>query len=340
MEATIVLGNVKHYPVLLKEIISVLTPQHGGTFIDCTFGQGGYTQGILNYQHTKVIGLDRDIDSKIIGIKIKENFPERFNFKNLKFSELNNLKLKNENIKGIVFDLGFSFNQIKDSQKGLSFNYDGALNMKMGLNDFSAKEAINKLDGKELEKIFKYFGDEKESKLISKNIVQERLSKEIDTQNLVRIIEKSKRKKNYKIHSATKTFQALRIFVNKEISELIYGLIHSVKILKKDGVLAVVTFHSLEDKIVKYFFRSLSEHKSISRYEPKIPQGKNFFDMPVKKPIIASNEELKENPPSRSAKLRYIIKKEEIYEIESDILDKFSHLIEIENLASKLWKNF
>ena len=149
-----------------------------------------------------------------------------------------------------------------------------------------------------------------------------------------------KEKKNYKIHSATKTFQALRIFVNKEISELIYGLIHSVKILKKDGVLAVVTFHSLEDKIVKYFFRSLSEHKSISRYEPKIPQGKNFFEMPVKKPIIASNEELKENPPSRSAKLRYIIKKEEIYEIESDILDKFSHLIEIENLASKLWKNF
>ena len=212
--------------------------------------------------------------------------------------------------------------------------------MKMGLNDFSAKEAINKLDGKELEKIFKYFGDEKESKLISKNIVQERLSKEIDTQNLVRIIEKSKRKKNYKIHSATKTFQALRIFVNKEISELIYGLIHSVKILKKDGVLAVVTFHSLEDKIVKYFFRSLSEHKSISRYEPKIPQGKNFFEMPVKKPIIPSNEELEENPPSRSAKLRYIIKKEEIYEIESDILDKFSHLIEIENLASKLWKNF
>ena len=105
MEATIVSNNVKHYPVLLKEIISVITPQHGGTFIDCTFGQGGYTKKILSYKDTKVIGIDRDIDSQIIGKKIQENFPNRFLFKNLKFSDLINLKLKNENIKGIVFDL-------------------------------------------------------------------------------------------------------------------------------------------------------------------------------------------------------------------------------------------
>ena len=129
--------------------------------------------------------------------------------------------------------------------------------MMMGLNDFSAKETVNKLEDKELEKILKYFGDESDAKLISRNIVKERLLKELSTQDLVKIIEKSKRKKNYKVHSATKTFQALRIFVNKEVSELIYGLINSVKILKKNGVLAIVTFHSLEDKIVKYFFRSL-----------------------------------------------------------------------------------
>ena len=336
MEATIVSDSVKHYPVLLKEIISVISPQHGGTFIDCTLGQGGYTKEILKYQNTKVIGLDRDINSEIIGKVIQEKFPDRFLFKNLRFSMLNNLKLKNENIKGIIFDLGYSFTQIKDPKKGLSFNSQGELNMMMGLNDFSAKEVINNLEVKEIEKILKYFGDENDAKIIAKNIVKERQSKIIDTQELVRIIEKSKRKKNYRVHSSTKTFQALRIFVNKEISELINGLINSAKILKKNGILAVVTFHSLEDKIVKYFFKSLSENKSISRYEPKVQQKKISFKMPLKKPIVPSDKELKENLPSRSAKLRYLIKQADDYEIESDILNKFSELIEIENLGLKL----
>ena len=336
MEATIVSDNIKHYPVLLKEIISVITPQHGGTFIDCTLGQGGYTKEILKYKDTKVIGLDRDINTEIISKQIKKKFPDRFLFKNLRFSKINNLKLKNEEIKGIVFDLGYSFTQIKDPKKGLSFNSLGQLNMMMGLNDFSANEAVNNLEDKELEKILRYFGDEKNAKLISRNIVRERLSKKIDTQDLVKIIEKSKRKKNYKVHSATKTFLALRIFVNKEISELIHGLMNSVRILKKDGVLAVVTFNSLEDKIVKYFFKNLSEHKSISRYEPKLEQKKILFKMPSKKPINPSKKEVKENPPSRSAKLRYLIKQEDTYEIENDLLEKFSHLLEIENLGSKL----
>ena len=337
MEATIVLENVKHYPVLLKEVISIVSPQNGGTFIDCTFGQGGYTNEILKYKSTKVIGLDRDIDSEIIGKKIQDKFPNRFLFKNLKFSNLNNLKLKNENIKGIVFDLGYSYSQIKNLEKGLSFNSTGNLNMMMGLNDFSANEAVNNLDGKELEKILKYFGEENDSKIISRNIVKERSLKKLNTQDLVKIIERSKRKKNYKTHSATKTFQALRIFVNKEISELIYGLINSVKVLKKNGVLVIVTFHSLEDKIVKYFFKSLSEHKSISRYEPNIKKKEIFFKMPQKKPIIPTEKEIKENPPSRSAKLRYLIKKKDIFDVESDILEKFSHLLEIENLGTKLW---
>ncbi len=336
MEATIVLDNVKHYPVLLKEVISVITPQHGGTFIDCTFGQGGYTQEILGFKETKVIALDRDIDSAIVSERIQNKFPDRFIFKNLKFSNLNNIKLKNENIKGIVFDLGYSYTQIKNLKKGLSFDSSGELKMTMGLNDFSAKEAVNSLNDKELEKILKYFGDEDDAKIISRNIVKERLLKQLDTQDLVKIVERSKKKKNYKVHSATKTFQALRIFVNKEITELIYGLINSVKILKKNGVLAVVTFHSLEDKIVKYFFKTLSEHKSISRYEPKLKQKKISFKMPLKKPIIPSEKELKENPPSRSAKLRYLIKQDDVFEINTDILEKFNHLIEIENLGSKL----
>ena len=333
MEATIVQDKVKHYPVLLKEIISIITPQYGGTFIDCTFGQGGYTREILKNKNNKVIGFDRDSESLKVAKKIEKEFPDRFIFKNLNFSKLGNLKLKNENVRGVLFDLGYSFTQIKDPKKGLSFNSSGSLDMRMGLNEFSAKEAINKLDGKSLVKIFKSFGDERDSKLIVKNILKERSLKEIDTPHLVKIIEKSKKGNNKKIHSATKVFQALRIFVNKEISELIHGMIHAAKVLKKNGILVIVTFHSLEDKIVKYFFRSLSEHKSVSRYQPKEIQEEILFKLHQKKPIVPSNQELRENYPSRSAKLRCLIKRENFYDFKTDILDKFEDLIEIENLG-------
>ncbi len=326
----------KHYPVLLNEIISIITPQHGGTFIDCTFGQGGHTKEILKYDKTQVIALDRDLESEKIAEKIKDTYKERLIFKNQKFSDLKNLKLKNIEIKGIIFDLGYSYNQIKDPKKGLSFNSTGELNMKMGLNNFSAKDVVNKLESKELEKIFKYFGEEKEAKIIARNIVKERKIKKIDTKTLVNIIDKSKRKKNFKIHSSTKVFQALRIFVNKEISELIFGLINATKVLKKDGVLAVITFHSLEDKIVKYFFRSLSQNRSVSRYQPQLKEIKNLLKLPQKKPIIPSKKELNENLPSRSAKLRYVIKDDNFYEFKTDVLDKFNYLIELENLGNKL----
>ena len=328
--------TIKHYPVLLSELISIITPQHGGTFIDCTFGQGGYAKKILSFKDSKVIALDRDIETKKIADKILNKFQSRFIFKNKKFSQLENLKLKNENIKGIIFDLGYSFTQIKDPNKGLSFNSKGDLNMQMGINEFSAKEVINSLDAKELEKIFKFFGEEQEEKRIANNIKIERKKKELNTQSLVRLIEKKKRKKNFKVHSATKVFQALRIFVNKEITELINGLIAASKVLKKDGILAVVTFHSLEDKIVKYFFKSLSENKSISRYEPKLNQPETLFKMCQKKPIIPSSRELKENISSRSAKLRYVIKKKDFYSFETDIYKKFEYLIEIENFGNKL----
>ena len=336
MIATIIPDVRSHYPVLLSEIISIITPQYGGTFIDCTFGQGGYTKKILDFANTKVIGLDRDLDSLKKAQEIHKEFEQRFLFKNIKFSQLNNLKLKNENIKGVIFDLGYSYTQIKNPKKGLSFETIGELNMKMGINDFSAKEVINILDEKELAQIFKYFGDEKDSKRIAHNIVEDRVTREITTEELVRIIESSKKKKNYKTHSATKVFQALRIFVNKEISELIYGLINAAKVVKKDGIIAVVTFHSLEDRIVKYFFKSLSENKSVSRYMPKNEDKINLFRSVSKKPITPSAKEIYKNPPSRSAKLRYVVKKEEFYDLETDILDKFKYLLEIENLSNKL----
>ena len=336
MDATIVPRAQKHYPVLLKEIISIITPQYGGTFIDCTFGQGGYSKKILEYENTKVIALDRDIDSQIKADQIKKNFEDRFIFRNIKFSQLNNLKLKNENIRGVIFDLGYSYTQIKDPQKGLSFDNTGKLNMQLGLNSYSAEDVINKLDEKELEKIFKFFGDETEAKFIARNIIKERSKNQIDTKSLVEIIDKSKKRKNFKVHNATKVFQALRIFVNKEISELIFGLINAAKVLKKGGILGVVTFHSLEDKIVKYFFKSLSENKSISRYSPVVKQADTLFNLIHKKPIIPSEEEVSENPPSRSAKFRYAIKKTDFYDFETDIEEQFRNYIEIENYGDKL----
>ena len=336
MIATIIPDVRSHYPVLLSEIISIITPQYGGTFIDCTFGQGGYTKKILSFENTKVIALDRDSESIIKADEIINKFEDRLLFRNIKFSELNNLKLKSENIRGVIFDLGYSYTQIKDPNKGLSFETVGELNMRMGINDFSAKDVINNLDKKQLAQIFKYFGDEKDSNRIAHNIVEDRVTREITTQELVRIIESSKRKKNSRTHSATKVFQALRIFVNKEISELIYGLINAAKVVKKDGIIAVVTFHSIEDKIVKYFFKSLSENKSISRYMPKGEEKINLFEFKNKKAISPTENEIKKNPPSRSAKLRYVIKKENFYNFETDILEKFDHLIKIENFSIKL----
>ena len=336
MDATIVPDVQKHYPVLLKEIISIISPQYGGTFIDCTFGQGGYSKKILEFENTKVIALDRDIESEVKANQLKDKFEDRFLFKNIKFSQLNNLKLKNESVKGVIFDLGYSYTQIKDPKKGLSFQSEGNLNMQMGLNSYSAEDVINKLDEKELDKVFKFFGEEKESKFIARNIVKERSKKKIDTKTLVEIIDKTKRKKNFRTHSATKVFQALRILVNKEISELIFGLINATKVLKKDGVLVVVTFHSLEDKIVKYFFKSLSEQKSISRYTPFTEQPETLLSLNEKKAIVPSDKEIKENLPSRSAKLRYAIKKDDFYDFETDIFDQFKNLIEIEGYGDKL----
>ena len=339
MNATIFPEKKNHYPVLLNEIISIITPQYGGTFIDCTFGQGGYTKRILEYSKTKVIALDRDPESIKISSLLEKKFGKRFFFKNKKFSFLEKLELDNENINSIIFDLGYSYTQIKDMNKGLSFNSYGDLNMKMGMNDFSAKDVIHKLDKNELEKIFKFFGDEKDSKKIASAIIKNRAKKTINTQELVRIIKSSKKRKNYKIHVATKIFQSLRIFVNKEISELIFGLINAAKILKPGGKIVVVTFHSLEDKIVKFFFKSLSEKKSISRYMPKIDEGDNLFKTVNRKPIVPSNKELEANILSRSAKLRFAIKEKNVLNFEKEILKKFNYLLEIENLSRKLWKN-
>ena len=256
MNATIKLENVKHFPVLLNEVISIISPLYGGTFIDCTFGQGGYSKKILENKKNKIFAIDRDYGSKNIVDQFKKKYQKRFNFENKKFSEILSLSKNIENLKGAIFDLGYSTLQIKDPEKGLSFNSKGKLNMRMGLNSFSADHVVNKLGQKELEKIFKVFGQENKSKIISKRIVSFRKNKNLQAEDLVNIINSIKKKKFSKIHNATKVFQALRIVVNSEISELIYGLINSFKILPVGGVIVIVTFHSIEDQIVKFFLKN------------------------------------------------------------------------------------
>ena len=327
MNATINLE--KHFPVLLNELVSIISPLYGGTFIDCTFGSGGYSKKILENNLNSIIALDRDNSVNSIANQFHTKYRKRFKFYNKKFSNID--QIKEDNIKAIIFDLGYSLNQVSDLNRGISFNSKGKLDMRMGLNDFSCDDVISKMSQQNLFKIFKYFGDEKYAKPISKKIVQLRKNKKIKTENLVEIIEGVKKKKSGK-NKSTKVFQALRIFVNKEITELIYGLIKAYNILPVGGVIAVVTFHSLEDKIVKFFFKEYSEIKNSSRYLPKSISNKKYFNLTKKKPITPSPSEININPPSRSAKLRFAYKLENGCNFKK-FVSNFNYLKEIENLS-------
>ena len=178
MSATIKLEN-KHFPVLLKELISIISPLYGGTFLDCTFGQGGYSKEILKKKNNKVIAIDRDKEVGLFAKEIKKKYNNRFQFYNIKFSEINTIKLKSNDLKGIIFDLGYSNNQIKNLNRGFSFRSTGRLNMMMGINDFSCDEVISNMSEENLNKVFKYFGEEKFSKRIARKIIDVRQTKKL-----------------------------------------------------------------------------------------------------------------------------------------------------------------
>jgi len=330
MSATIKLEN-KHFPVLLKELISIISPLYGGTFLDCTFGQGGYSKKILEKKINKVIAIDRDQDVYLYAKELEKKYNNRFHFQNIKFSEINRIEIKSNDLKAIIFDLGYSINQIKDLNRGLSFKSKGKLNMKMGINNFSCHEVISNMSETNLYKIFKYYGDEKYSKKIARKIVETRKTKIINTEDLIKIVDSTKRFKYSKINNSTKIFQALRIFVNKEISELINGLINAFYLIPVGGIIAVVTFHSIEDKIVKFFFKNYSEIKNSSRYIPIREDNIRSFNLQNKKPITPSSEEIKLNPPSRSAKLRFAVKIKNECNFE-EFINKFKELTDIEDL--------
>ena len=325
--------DISHYPVMLDEVLKICNPENGGDFIDCTFGYGGFSNAILSYPKTKVIALDRDIQTKKYAEKIKKNYKDRFSFYNKKFSELSK-NVTTKKFDFIIFDLGVSNMQILNLDRGFSFNSKTSIDMRMGLNLISANEVINSYSQQTLNDIIRLFGDEKESFKISKNIVNERKKSPISSSfDLARIIKKSKKKDfNKKINISTKTFQALRIFVNKEFSELINGLIEATKLIKSGGKIIVISFHSLEDKIVKFFFTNYSKNKSkVSRYLPDLSKGSTLFENYKNKIVTPSSEEIIKNNASRSAKLRYITRCKNDFFYPNDLKKKFIKYLELEN---------
>ncbi len=336
MNATMSLEMSKHQPVMLDQVLSIISPQHGGTFIDCTFGGGGYSRAILNYPNTKVLAIDRDQNTKIYADKLLKEFPKRFDFINNKFSKLGEVINSNINPKAIIFDLGISSIQLSDNKRGFSFKSKNILNMEMGINKYTAYDVVNSLDKKILTKIIKILGDEKDASKIANKIVNYRKKKVIKTsEELSSIISEAKiNNKNYKKNPATKTFQAIRIFVNQELTELILGLIEATKILKKDGVLIVVSFHSLEDKIVKNFFSLYSNIKqNPSRYFPIGDNNSSLYKIFSKKPLTPTNEEIINNIRSRSAKMRYGIRNKKLFLNFKEFEKKFINFSNLEQMS-------
>jgi 16S rRNA (cytosine1402-N4)-methyltransferase len=305
---------MSHQPVLLKEVIANLKPEKDGTYLDGTFGAGGYSRAILEAVQCNLFAIDRDESAKKFAEKLTKNFPDNFVFLSGKFSESERL-LSEQNapkLDGMVFDIGVSSMQLDDRSRGFSFDSEAKLDMRMDQNSFpSAFEVVNESSEKELAQIIKEFGDEPKARQIAKKIIAARAVKPINTcQELAQIV-RSLYYGYSKTDPSTRTFQALRIFVNQELEELKAALASSLTLLKKGGRLVVVSFHSLEDSIVKNFLKEESGlSQTFSRYQPISEQqnsSKNFHVL-TKSAISPTAEEIAANPRARSAKMRVAVR--------------------------------
>ena len=282
---------IEHIPVMLNEVLQFLDPQDNKVYFDGTFGGGGYTQAILNKSDCSVVACDRDEHVFPYADKIKQKYGDKFHFSHSKFSEIKKVvnKFSYSSVDGIVLDLGVSNFQLADASRGFSFKSAGNIDMSMGLCHENAFDLIRRCTEEQLANIIYEFGEERFSRRIAKRI-KENLKQLKTTEDLANVIRACVRKQR-KIDPATKTFQALRIYVNNELDELRAVLQEAVDLLNPGGRIVVVSFHSLEDRIVKLFFRE------ISTTNPK-------FKIVTKKPIVPTENEIAINPKSRSAKLR------------------------------------
>ncbi len=296
-----------HVPVMLAEVLSALSPHDDGTYVDGTFGAGGYTRAILAAARTRVIAIDRDPSAIRGGQALVAEYSPRLSLREGRFADMEAL-VGDERIDGVVLDIGISSMQIDEAERGFSFLRDGPLDMRMAQAGTSAADAINTLPQETLSNIIYVFGEEPRARAIARAIVDVRKEGPITTTHgLVKAIERATgRPRPDKIHPATRTFQALRIHVNGELAELVDALHAAERLLPAGGRLVVVTFHSLEDRIVKRFFASRGgKLPAGSRHLPDVVKGPApSFELPFKGHLGASEEEARANPRARSAKLR------------------------------------
>ena len=303
-------GLARHVPVLREEVLATLAPRQGGIYLDATFGAGGYTEAILSFEGTKVLALDRDPTAVAAGRDLVHEFKDRLTLEQARFSDLESV-MKSRGIAafdGIVLDIGVSSMQLDEASRGFTFRHDGPLDMRMDCAGQSAADLVNNADEAELADILYHFGEERMARRIAKAIVAARAQGAIvTTGRLAEIIARTVPGRPSGIHPATRSFQALRIAVNDELGELVQGLFAAERVLKPGGRLVVVTFHSLEDRIVKQFFAARSGRgEAASRPLPGEPaRPLPTFSMAGRQPIEASAAEIERNPRARSAKLRF-----------------------------------
>ena len=290
-----------HKPIMVKEISSFLNKDKELSILDCTFGGGGHTISFLDLGH-RVTAIDEDLNAQEIAKDIRKQF-NKLNFFKMNFKDLEQIEedyLKNK-YDFILLDLGFSSNQLEDAQIGISFKADSKLNMNYLNSDFTAYDIVNNYSEEELSRVFADYGEIKQSLKLAKFIVRTRQDKSINTNfDLIEVLRGSGVNfRSKKIHFATQAFQALRIECNKELENLNIFLEKVYNYLNKDGILAIISFHSLEDRIVKNYFRSNSFKKD------KFKNQSNWgFEILTKRPITPNQIEVKDNPRSRSSKLR------------------------------------
>jgi 16S rRNA (cytosine1402-N4)-methyltransferase len=282
---------MNHIPVMLEEVIHHLSPESGKTYIDCTFGAGGYSRKILESCDCKLYAIDQDPSVNIFVKQLAQDYPkEKFSFIKDNFSNIKEIAIQNHigDVDGIVFDLGISSMQVDQAERGFSFNKEAMLDMRMSQSGKSAWEVINQYSEEDIADIIYYYGEEPFSRHIAKKIIESRKNKTIDTTiELANIIKSAVRRKG-KTDPATKSFQAIRVYINDELKVLKKSLVDAYNLLKTDGKLVIVSFQGLEDRIIKEFISNTEGTRNKS-YKP-------------------SSNEIRLNPRSRSAKLRCIKK--------------------------------
>jgi 16S rRNA (cytosine1402-N4)-methyltransferase len=296
-----------HIPVLGRQAVSLLNPREGGIYVDATFGAGGYSRAILGTSGARVIGIDRDRSAIAGAFGLVDQSDGRLTLVEDRFSNLADICMAQGAalIDGIVMDVGVSSMQLDEPARGFSFRSDGPLDMRMGRDGPTAADVIASASEKELADIIYIFGEERHSRAVARAIVAARKEAPVTTtRGLADIVARVVRSKPGEIHPATRTFQALRIFVNQELDELQLALIAAERVLKPGGRLVVVSFHSLEDRIVKNFMTERAGRGGGSRHQPEIAQVSPSFVILTRRPVTPDEAEIAANPRARSAKLR------------------------------------